>query len=200
MSGTSIWSVLKIGFSAIGKLIPIGRRLCAERKSGQTPRKPIDRAEQLLDEALERLGSINSNDPIWKKMFIGLGAAISRPEQFEKPYVREWLSQYDVCAALKRAAKCRAAGGPVDTKAHELLIDTYVEKSGEARPYAENVVETALAFLQSSLQSAATDAGTAGLVQAGFEGVNRRFDVLEEKICESACNNDPLLGVIGVQN
>lgn len=184
MSGTSIWSVLKIGFSAIGKLIPIGRRLCAERKSGQTPQKPIDRAEQLLDEALERLGSINSNDPVWKKTFIGLGAAISRPEQFENPYVREWLSQYDVGSALKSAAKCRTTGGPVDEKTYELLIDTYVEKSGEARRHAENVVDTALAFLQASLQFAATDAGTAGLVQAGFEGVNRRFEVLEEKIAK----------------
>lgn len=183
MSGTSIWSVLKIGFSAIGKLIPISRRLAAERQAGQEPfLVPADRAEQLLDEALRRLGSISAEDPLWKKVILSLGAAITRPEQFNKPYVREWLSQYDENVALKCLAKARATGGPEDAEAYRFLIKTYVEKSGEDQRHAEGVVETALAFLQASLQAAATDAGTAGLVQAGFEVVNRRFDALEEGV------------------
>lgn len=70
-------NTVTIGFSVIGKFIPFTRRLAAERQAGRESfLVPADKAEQLLDEALLRLGSIRAGDPFWGKVSLGIGAAI----------------------------------------------------------------------------------------------------------------------------
>ncbi len=171
----------------ISRFLLFGRRLLAERKAGQEPYSvPSDRAEEVLDGALRRLGAITPEDPLWKAIGFGAGALITRPEEFHKPHVREWLSDFEVKAALKSLTKAQATGGPQDPNALNRLIDTYMSASGEDRQHAERVVATALAALIASLQSAAADAGTAALVQVGFAGTYERFGSVEKSLGELA--------------
>jgi len=174
---------IKAALSTLGSALPTVFRLRAERQAGQDPHSATaDCAEQLLNGALGRLGAITPEDPFWKTVAFRAGGAVTRPDEFRKPHVRDWLSRSDVRAALKALATAQASGAPEEAAAFRLLIETYMELSGEDERHARGVVDTALAYLRTALQSAATDAGTAGLVQAGVKSLHQRIATIGDDL------------------
>lgn len=165
MSITAIVSRLLI--SIAGALLPKGKQLYAERSAGKVPEAvPVDHAEKILDEALNRLVAVDMDQPWWKLAVMELGAAAIRPEWFKKPHVQEWLSQTDAQRLLKVAAKAKLTGVAVHRDDYEALVASYMLNSHEDRQHAESVITLAVAVLKASIIGAVRDPGTAAIVQA----------------------------------
>lgn len=162
-------SILK-GFGAVmPAVIPTIKQRWAERKAGVSPEsvpKSID--EELIDDALRRLGSIQANDPWWQKAIAGIESAALRPETFCKPAVREWLSLSPVRADLKAATRAKLSRHEIPKVIFERLVDSYtsIEATGEHRSYAESSIYIAVAYLQGSVQGSVRDPGGAAVTQA----------------------------------
>ena len=130
-------------------------------------------AEEILDEALNRLGAVDLDQPWWKHALVELGAAAIRPDWFKKPHVQEWLSQVDVQRLLKSVAKAKLTGVKVHWDDHEALVASYMENSHENRQHAESMISLAVAVLKASLMGAVRDPGTAAIVQTNATGHRR---------------------------
>jgi len=147
--------------------VPKAKQLNAERSAARVPDAySEDITNNILDEAIVRLGAIDQEHPWWKSALNDLGGAVIRPEWFKKPYVQKWLSQTDVQRFLKQLARVSVIGGNVAHDTYEALIATYIETSLEDRQHAESVISTAIAVLQASITGAVRDPGTAAIVQA----------------------------------
>jgi hypothetical protein len=165
MSITAI--VLRFFASITGALLPKGKQLYAERSAGKDPDSiPLDHAEEILDEALIRLGAVDLDHPWWKRALVELGAAAIRPDWFKKQHVQEWLSQTDIQRLLKVVAKVNLTGAAVHRDDHEALVARYMVNSHEDRQHAESVISLAVAVLKASIMGAVRDPGTAAIVQA----------------------------------
>lgn len=162
-------SILK-GFGAVISAVkPTVKQRLAERRAGVSPESvPISIDEELMDDALRRLGSIQSNDPWWKTTIAGIEAMALRPEVFCKPAAREWLSLLPVRADLKAAARAKLSRNEIPKVTFERLVGAYtsIETTGEHRSYAESAIYTAVAYLQSSVQGSVRDPGGAAVTQA----------------------------------
>ena len=104
-------TVLRVLSTIAGALLPKGKQLYAERSAGKVPESvPIDIAEEILDEALNRLGAVDVDKPWWRDALVELGATAIRPDCFKKPHVQKWLSQSDVRRLLKLVARANEIG------------------------------------------------------------------------------------------
>ena len=181
-------TVLRIVASIAGALLPKGKQLYAERSAGKAPESvPVDLAEQILDEALSRLGAVDLDHQWWKRALVELGAAAIRPDWFKKPHVQEWLSQTDIQRLLKAAARASLTGPAVHREDYEELVASYMVNSHEDRQHAESVISLAVAVLTASIRGAARDPGTAAIVQAAATD-HRELLVVVTKVSENvAC-------------
>ncbi len=155
--------------SIAGALLPKGKQLYAERSAGKVPEAvPVDHAEEILDEALNRLGAVDLDHPWWKLalMELGVAAAAIRPDWLKKPHVQEWLSQTDVQRLLKVVARAKLTRVAVHRDDYEALFVSYMLNSHEDRQHAESVISLAVAVLKASIMGAVRDPGTAAIVQA----------------------------------
>lgn len=174
---STIFAAIKVVFSSAIAAFPSLRRANAERKAGLNPDSArADRADDLLDGALGRLGAISADASLLLKMSNAIGGMLVRPEHFSKPYIREWISHPDANAALKRMAKARIASAPESEADRTTLISLHVKMSGEHGSYAESSLSYALSFLTASVQWAAKDPGNAAILQAGLETLHDRLD------------------------
>jgi len=188
--------ILRFIGSLAGALLPKGKQLYAERSAGKAPESaPADHAEEILDEALGRLGAVDLDHPWWKSALVELGAAAVRPDWFKKPHVQEWLGQPFVRRMLKVTAKARLTGAAVHQDDYEELIQSYIANSYEDRNYAESVISLAAAVLKASILGAVRDPGTAAIVQVTGEDQRDLLLALNEKveaISQSAALNVPM--------
>ena len=64
-------TVLRVLSTIAGALLPKGKQLYAERSAGKVPESvPIDIAEEILDEALNRLGAVDVDKPWWRDALV----------------------------------------------------------------------------------------------------------------------------------
>lgn len=176
-------TVLRLLTSVAGALLPKGKQLYAERSAGKVPEAvPVDHAEEILNEALNRLGAVDLDHPWWKRALIELGAAAIRPDWFKKPHVQEWLSQADVQRLLKVVAKAKLTGGAAHRDDYEALVAGYILNSHEDRRHAESVISLAVAVLKASIMGAVRDQGTAAIVQANATGHRELLVAMNEQL------------------
>jgi tetratricopeptide (TPR) repeat protein len=175
-------SMLKVFSAAVAAVIPTAKQRLAERKAGVSPESvPTFFIDGYMDDALRRLGSIQSSDPWFKTAIAGIEAAVLRPETFCKPAVREWLSLSPVRADLKAAAKAKLSQHDIPIAIFERLVDSYtsIETTGEHRSYAENSIYIAVAYLQNSVYGSVRDPGGVAVTQANNFHI---FEKLQEEI------------------
>lgn len=185
MSGSELGWVRAIWSGLTALIAPI-RRLWLERRAGGNPHAAArDRADELLDGALGRLGATSASDTHWDQLANAIGAAFVRPEHFSLQHMRDWLSHPDANAALRRVARARLVSAPENDEDREQLLSIYMEISGEHKSYAESNVFAAVTFLTTSVQEAARDSGAAAISQAGFESMHDRFDEVIRKVDSS---------------
>jgi hypothetical protein len=153
--------------SIAGAVLPKSKQIYAERSAGRRPEStPADHTEEILDEALGRLGAVDLDHPWWKRALVELGAAAMRPDWFKKPHVQDWLAQCTVQRLLKVAARAKLTGAAIHRDDYEELIESYMSNSDEDRQHAESVISLAVAVLAASIHGAVRDTGTAAIVQA----------------------------------
>jgi tetratricopeptide (TPR) repeat protein len=185
MTGSELGWVRAIWSGLTALIAPI-RRLWLERRAGGNPHAATrDRADDLLDGALGRLGATTASDTQWDQLEHAIGAAFVRPEHFSLQHMRDWLSHPDANAALRRVARARLVSAPESDEDREKLLSIYMEISGEHKNYAESNVFAAVTFLTTSVQEAAKDSGVAAISQAGFESMHDRFDEVIRKVDSS---------------
>lgn len=186
-------TVLRVFSSIAGALLPKAKQLYAERSAGKMPGLvPINIADEILDEALNRLCAVDVDQPWWKSALLELGATAIRPEWFKKSHVQEWLSQANIRLLLKSVAKDKLTGAKDNWDDIEALAASYMENSGENRLHAESMISLATAVLKASVMGAIRDPGTAAVVHATatehrklLEAQNKNLNAIGEKI-ESA--------------
>lgn len=123
------------------------------RQAAQTPfANNIDFADQILDKALNTLGAGESGESFWDQHVSAALRNLVRPEEFQKPYTHECLSEMEVAAALKRQAVDSMLAVPPDSEFQKLLVDSCMARSGEAEIHAMAVVEIAVTYLAIALR------------------------------------------------
>lgn len=148
-------------------LWPKVSQLYAERSAGKNPNSvPVDISEQLLNDALGRLGAVDVTHPWWKQALLDLGEVVIKPDAFDKPHVREWISQSSVQSLLKTISRAYLAGSEDYQSDYEQLVQSYMAVSFEDRQHAESIVSIALVVIRASLLSAVRDPGAVAFVQA----------------------------------
>lgn len=176
-------TVLRVLSTIASALLPKGKQIYAERSAGKVPESvPIDIAEEVLDEALNRLSAVDVDQPWWKHALVELGSIASRPDWFKKPHIQKWLSQADVRRLLKLVAKANLTGAKVHREDHEALVASYMENSYENRQHAESVISLAVAVLKASIMGAVRDPGTAAIVQAAATDHRELLVAMNEKL------------------
>ena len=162
-------SVLRFFGSLIRVVRPKAKQLYAERSAAKAPDADLTNiADNILDEALSRLGALENNHPWWKSALAELGRAAIQPDFFKKPHVMEWLSQTDVQCFLKQTAIARLLEKEVDSGVYKALVESLIAKSGEDHRYAESIISTAVAVLKASITGSVCDPGTAAITQAAM--------------------------------
>ena len=176
-------TVFRLLGSIAGALLPKGKQLYAERSAGKAPDSfSVDLAEEILDEALNRLGAVDLEHPWWKLALVHVGKAAIRPDWFKKPHVQEWLSQTDVQRLLKAVAKANLIETTSHREDYEALVASYMLHSYEDRQHAESVISVAIAVLQASIKGAVRDPGTAAILQATATDHRGLLVALDEKL------------------
>ena len=153
MEITSLSAALKALARMMGPEI---RKLRAERRAAQAPfsvRPENDSLDQHLEAALARLGSIDNNQEFWRKLLTGVGAAYMRPEYFEFPKVRKWLSDDQVKIDFKNLARNRFIGKNVDNNTLDRIRKKYTEETGANVHGATYAIAVVLAVLHASIRA-----------------------------------------------
>lgn len=180
-------AVLRSVSSAISALLPIFRQRYAERSAGKLPTEvPPSIADDVLDAALVRLGVLSPEDPLWKRCIVELEATLVRPELFERPSVREWLSQPQVRSGLKSAAEASIARTEVSQQVIERLADEYAEATGEDRRFADHPIRIVIAFLRASVQGLTRDPGMAAIFQAIGSDLSLKIGKIDARVAALA--------------
>lgn len=180
-------TVLRIVSSAISPLLPMLKQRYAERSAGKSPTEvPLSIADDVLDTALVRLGVLRPDDPLWKRCIVGLEATYVRPELFESPSVREWLSQPQVRSALKSAAEASIARSKASQQVIDQLADEYAEATGEDRRFADHPIRIVIAFLRASVQGLTRDPGMAAIFQAIGSDLSLKIGQVDARVAALA--------------
>ncbi|WP_312170041.1 hypothetical protein [Stutzerimonas kunmingensis] len=175
--------LLRLLGSIAGALLPKGKQLYAERSAGKAPDSfSVDLVEQMLDDALNRLGAVDLEHSWWKRALADLGAAATRPDWFKKPHVQEWLSQSEVKRLLKAVVKAGLIESTSHRDDYEALVASYTQSSCEDRQHAESVISLAVAVLKASIKGAVRDPGTAAIVQATATDHRDLLVAMDEKL------------------
>lgn len=177
---------LRSASTALGAALPFLKQRYAERSAGKAPGEVVPSVtDDMMDAALLRLGVLKPEDPLWKRCVAGLEGRLVRPDLFDLPSVREWISRPKVRAGIKLAAEASIARGIVPQDVVERLADDYADSTGEDRRFADQGIRIAVAFLQASVQGLVRDPGTAAIVQATTSELARKIDGGMAKLAEA---------------
>ena len=153
MEMTPLFGTLK----ALARILrPEMRKLHAERRAARNSlsvHPENDSLDRHLEDALARLGSIDKNQEFWRKLLTGIGAAYTRPEYFEFPQVRKWLSDDRVKIDYKNLARNRFIGKDVDNNTLDRIREKYTEETGANVHGATYAISVVLAVLHASIRT-----------------------------------------------
>lgn len=173
--------------TALSAVLPFLRQRFLERVAGKNPADvPPSLSDEIMNGALQRLGTLEPEDPLWKRCVAGLQGVLVRPEVFALPSVREWASRPQVRANLKAAAEAALAREVVPSRVLSELADEYADATGEDGHFADHAIRIAVAVLQASVQGLVRDTGTAAIVQATTAELGRKFDAGVAELAEAA--------------
>lgn len=180
-------AILRSVGSAVGALLPFFKQRYAERTAGINPMEvPLSIADDVLDGALVRLGAMRPEDPMWKRCVVGLEATFVRPELFERPSVREWLSQPQVRLGFKSAAEASIARSELPQQVIDQLADAYASATGEDRRFADHPIRIVIAFLRASVQGLTRDPGMASIFHAIGSDLSSKIDKVDARVAALA--------------
>ena len=124
-----------------------GSRLNAERKAGRATVRS-DLLDSNLDRTLDRLHGGSIDDAWWQSVLHQLGQQYIAPEFLKTPAVQKWLAQVRVAEDLKALARAIIMGADgEDSQVRERLAQSYSDRTGEARQYAEGAIDVAVGIL-----------------------------------------------------
>jgi len=138
---------------------PTVRKLHAERTAGRAPVSldpDSDPLNDILGGALNRLGAIEDNKSWWKDLLTGTVKTYTRPDFFELPSVRDWLSEEQVKTDLKTLARARLIGEDLDTETLARLRKRYCVATGESEFWGTYAIAIVIAVLQASAHGVLT--------------------------------------------
>ena len=170
----------------LGAIFPPFKRRLKERSAGRNPERVARLSDQLIDPAFERLGTLSPDDPFWMQCLKGVEASAVRPEVFQKPALRQWVTEPHVRALFKQAVESHLAETDPDQGVLGKLADEYASATGEDRRLAVGPISVAIAFLQASVYAAVRDSGTAAVVLASTAELGHRIDAGVADIVEAA--------------
>jgi len=163
-------------------LVPRFKRLWAEKEAGNDPKKiNHDSVDALFDDALVRLGAATCDAALWKKILAKAEGAFVRPGHFSQLHVGEWLSRTSVKDSLRRVMKAWLSGAKEEEQDRELLLNAYMDVTGDHRVYAENALITTITMLKSSIV-ASGDQVVITQAQAGFAALQSKLDQMAETL------------------
>ncbi|MFC0260261.1 HTH domain-containing protein [Achromobacter marplatensis] len=155
---------------------PYLKRRLAERAAGKgRDPAPTSISDKMMDDALRRLGAMNAEDPLFKRLIVGIEGKITRPDCFRKPSVREWLSIPRVRDGLKLSAERAIARGVAPADVLDRVADDYAEITGEHRSLAAGPIQIVISFLQVSIQEGVKDPAMAAVLQATSSEITREL-------------------------
>jgi hypothetical protein len=173
--------------TTLSAVLPFLRQRFSERVAGKNPADvPASLSDEVMNGALQRLGTLEPEDPLWKRCVTGLQGVFVRPEVFALPSVREWASRPQVRAGLKAAAEAALARDVAPSRVLSQLADEYADATGEDRHFADHATRIAVAFLQASVQGLVRDTGTAAIVQATTAELGRKLEAGVAELAEAA--------------
>ena len=124
-----------------------GSRLNAERKAGRATVRS-DLLDSNLDRTLDRLRGGSIDDAWWQSVLHQLGQQYIAPEFLKTPAVQKWLAQVRVPEDLKALVRAIIMGADgEDSQVRERLAQSYSDRTGEARQYAEGAIDVAVGIL-----------------------------------------------------
>ena len=124
-----------------------GSRLNTERKAVRTPVSST-LLDDNLDQTLDRLRGGSIDDSWWQSVLHHMGQQYIAPEFLKAPAVQKWLAQVRVAEDLKALARAIIMGADgEDSQVRERLAQSYSDRTGEARQYAEGAIDVAVGIL-----------------------------------------------------
>jgi hypothetical protein len=167
-------------------LAPLVKQLRAERQAGGgSANVKTALLDAPLEETLNRLQDIESNDTWWRELLQKAASAYVRPDYLAKPSIREWLSEAVVRDDLRTLARATLLPGSGDQAGITArLAERYNHYTGEASPLATGPIQAIVNILLAGTLSRGTkgDLLVAGFVQESHEQVSARLDTIEGKI------------------
>lgn len=164
-------------------LVPHLKRLHAEKSAGENPFPALskeDKLDELLDGALGRLGSIEQNEAFWQRLLASAQAKYTKPDLFNRPSIREWLSDPQVRTDIKDIARAHSLRTEFDPKLTDRALDALEKHTLEARKLCSNIVDITVAVLNASVAAAMTP-GEA-VIEGRVRDVSQQVSKLDEKI------------------
>lgn len=158
-----------LGLLAKVPLRPI-RRLVEERRILRHPDAASkDHADQILEEALKRLGHVEAHDAVWIKAKAKVTSSIITTEHVRKPHVQSWISgNKEDLKLLARVETLAPKSAP-----YQRLQVAYMQTSGESEPHAAaSTIHVVFAFLRYGLLAEVKDRGLAAQLELGLTAVN----------------------------
>ena len=151
------------------KFVPFIKRRLDERAVLRNPSVVReDLADQILDSAFTRLGSVAASDPLWVKANAKITSSFLNTEHLRKPYVQSWL--YAGKHDLKLLARSSTALD-VESEPYRRLSEAYMATSGESVHHAADTIELIFAFLHHALDAEIKDRGLAAKLDLGLAAV-----------------------------
>ena len=159
-----------------------GSRLNTERNAVRTPVSST-LLDDNLDQTLDRLRGGSIDDSWWQSVLHHMGQQYIAPEFLKAPAVQKWLAHVRVAEDLKALARAIIMGADgEDSQVRERLAQSYSDRTGEARQYAEGAIDVAVGILIAGyIASIPSDqVPVAGMIQALSGDLHQRFDQLHE--------------------
>ena len=170
------------------KVVPFIKRRLDERNVLRNPSVAReDPADQILDSAFTRLGSVAASDPWWVKANAKITSSFYT-ERLRNSYVQSWL--YAGRHDFKLLA--RSPSLDVESEPYRRLSDAYIENSGESVHHAADAIEMIFAFLRHALDAEIKDRGLAAKLDLGPAAVRLGRAELEHPSLRAPNSSAPI--------
>ena len=153
----------------IGKVVgnsggQTAKKLVAERAASKNPEGGIRLEKRVLADALERLRAANPEDSLLKQLVNRVGGALVTPDYLNKPFIQNWLGKPEVREWFIAAASAKLLGGMNSLADLDVLIESFMQTSGEDRNHAESVVSAIISMMCDGTAASVSDPATAAIV------------------------------------
>ena len=164
-------------------------RLHEERRAGQGHfSQPIDIADGILDQTLDRIRGGNIDDQWWRRILDRFSQEYIAPDSLKSSIWQKWLADTKVTDDLKLLAKELIMGRSQDLEARMRLTQNYPDRTYEIHPVGTEPIDVVVAILVAGyINSIPTDQQpVAGMVQM----MDKSLEEIKEKL--SKASSDPV--------